>query len=318
MVRPRSRPEDAYRQALFHSRLESLLLSLRGRTVILVALLVVVPFAAISTALPAHAGSRAPVCPAGTSYDSVAGDCSGSATCPAGFVNTGPKCEGYATGYCPSGYSYEAVFDSCVTCPTGTNFNPLAGNFCSAPPICPPGFAYIGPKCEGYGTGYCPSGYSYEAVFDSCVTCPAGRTSILQPATSAQRPPSVHPERPSRGRHVQTGPSRRAPPAQVRRSTRPTTIAVYPLPRRPTCARQERTTTVGGPASPYRPVQQARPSTRPTTCAAYRPRRLPICARRGHTTTAGGPASPYLLAPRGRASPLLRISASPGHLSHAS
>jgi len=133
-----------------------------------------VPFAAISTALPAHAGGSGPVCPAGTSYDSVAGDCSGSATCPAGFANTGPKCEGYGTGYCPSGYTYEAVFDSCVTCPTGTNFNPLAGNFCSAPPVCPPGFANIGPKCEGYGTGYCPSGYTYEAVFDSCVTCPSG------------------------------------------------------------------------------------------------------------------------------------------------
>ena len=71
---------------------------------------------------------------------------------------SGPKCEGYGTGYCPAGYTYEAVFDSCVTCPTGTNFNPLAGNFCSAPPICPPGFTNIGPKCEGYGTGYCPSG----------------------------------------------------------------------------------------------------------------------------------------------------------------
>ncbi|MDA4123017.1 MAG: NHL repeat-containing protein [Thaumarchaeota archaeon] len=147
---------------------------LRGRTVILIALLVVVPLTAILTAEPAHAGGPIPACPAGTSYDPVAGDCSGSATCPAGFTNAGPKCEGYGTGYCPSGYTYEAVFDSCATCPSGTNFNPLAGNFCSAPPICPPGFANIGPKCEGYGTGYCPSGYTYEAVFDSCATCPSG------------------------------------------------------------------------------------------------------------------------------------------------
>jgi sugar lactone lactonase YvrE len=149
-------------------------LRLRGRTAILIALLVVVPLAAISTALPARAGGAAPVCPAGTSYDGSAADCETSATCPAGFVNIGPKCEGYATGYCPSGYTYEAVFDSCATCPAGTDFNPLAGNYCSAPPVCPPGFADIGPKCEGYGTGYCPSGYTYEAVFDSCVTCPSG------------------------------------------------------------------------------------------------------------------------------------------------
>jgi sugar lactone lactonase YvrE len=53
---------------LRHSRLESQLLRFRGRTVILIALLVVVPLTVILTAAPAHAGGPTLVCPPGPPY----------------------------------------------------------------------------------------------------------------------------------------------------------------------------------------------------------------------------------------------------------
>jgi len=53
---------------LCHFRLESRLLKPQGRTAILVGLLVVVQLAAISTALPAHAGGPTLVCPPGPPY----------------------------------------------------------------------------------------------------------------------------------------------------------------------------------------------------------------------------------------------------------
>ena len=56
----------SYRQAVYHSRPESKLLRLRGRTVTLIALLIVVPLSAILAAVPAHAGGPTLVCPPGT------------------------------------------------------------------------------------------------------------------------------------------------------------------------------------------------------------------------------------------------------------
>jgi len=51
---------------LCHFRVESRLLKLQARTVILIGLLVVVPLTAMLTAVPAHAGGPTLVCPPGT------------------------------------------------------------------------------------------------------------------------------------------------------------------------------------------------------------------------------------------------------------